>query len=179
MHCHNPLSSAHQLQLSAQLITLVVLQLLVLSKCSPAVEHPAGRHLPAISWQFQDPSQQFQSHFSTRLRPVFIVCTALFLSEVTVHCLLHGFLDTHLLIHSWCNIARNRVGTVIGRGRRWNADVLDSVNSPGHTTKACQQSITHKYFPCNANHWNPSILSYSELKNAFLRKLILTIPARK
>ena len=53
--------------------------------------------------------------------PVFIVCTALFLSEVrpTVHCLLHGFLDTHLLIHSWCDIARNpRVGAVIGR-RRW------------------------------------------------------------
>jgi len=25
-------------------------------------------------------------------------------------CLLHGFLDTHLLIHSWCDIARNRVG---------------------------------------------------------------------
>jgi len=49
------------------------------------------------------------------IRPVFIVCTALFLSELTVHCLMHGFLDTHLLIHSWCNIARNWVSTVIGR----------------------------------------------------------------
>jgi len=29
--------------------------------------------------------------------------------------LLHGFLDTHLLIHSWCDIARNRVGAGIGR----------------------------------------------------------------
>ena len=46
---------------------------------------------------------------------VFIVCTALFLSDVTVHCLLHGFLDAHLLIHSWCDIARNRVGTVVRR----------------------------------------------------------------
>jgi len=45
----------------------------------------------------------------------FFICTALFLSEGTVHCLLHGFLDTHLLIHSWFDIARNRVGTVIGR----------------------------------------------------------------
>ena len=64
--------------------------------------------------------------------PVFIVCTALFLSEVTVHCSLHGFLDTHLLIHSWCDIARNRrVGAVIGR-RRWfcgriNADEKKSM----------------------------------------------------
>ena len=29
--------------------------------------------------------------------------------------MLHGFLDTHLLIHSWCDIARNRVGAGIGR----------------------------------------------------------------
>jgi len=29
----------------------------------------------------------------------------------------HGFIDTLLLIHSWCDIAQNRVGTVIGR--RW------------------------------------------------------------
>ena len=73
----------------------------LLSKCNPAVEHSASRHLPAISRQFQDPSQQFPFHLSaTGGRPVFIICTALFLSEVTVHCLLHGFLDTHLLIHS-------------------------------------------------------------------------------
>ena len=39
------------------------------------------------------------------------------MSKVTVHCLLHGFLDTHLLIHSWCDIAWNRVGTV--NGKRW------------------------------------------------------------
>ena len=45
----------------------------------------------------------------------FFICTELFLSEVAVHCLLHGFLDTHLLIHSWFDIARNRVGTVIAR----------------------------------------------------------------
>ena len=61
--------------------------------------------------------QEFPFHLSTRLHPVFIICTALFLSEVTDHCLLHGFLDTHLLIHSWCDIARNRVGTIIGRWR--------------------------------------------------------------
>ena len=29
--------------------------------------------------------------------------------------MLHGFLDTHLLIHLWCDIARNRVGAGIGR----------------------------------------------------------------
>ena len=32
-------------------------------------------------------------------------------------CLLRGFLDTHLLIHSWCDIAQNQVGTVILRWR--------------------------------------------------------------
>ena len=61
------------------------------------------------------PPDSFPFHLSIGLRPVFIVCTALFLSEVDVHCLLHGFLDARLLIHSWCDIARNRVGTVIGR----------------------------------------------------------------
>jgi len=50
----------------------------------------------------------FSLYLSTGLRPVFITCTAVFLSEVTVHCLLHGFLDTHLFIHSWCDIARDR-----------------------------------------------------------------------
>ena len=60
----------------------------LLSKCNPAVEHSASRHLPAIYWQFQYPSQQFPLHLSAGLglRPVFIVCTALFLSEVTVWC---------------------------------------------------------------------------------------------
>jgi len=70
-------------------------------KCNQAVEHCASRYLPAISWQFQDPSQQFPFYLSTGLGPVFITWTALFLSEVTVHCLLNGFLDTHLLLHSW------------------------------------------------------------------------------
>ena len=32
-----------------------------------------------------------------------IICTALFLSEATVYCLLHGFLDTHLLIPGLSN----------------------------------------------------------------------------
>ena len=45
-------------------------------------------------------------------------CFILSETEITVHCLLHGFLDTHLLIHSWCDIARNRVGDVTGRWRR-------------------------------------------------------------
>ena len=45
-------------------------------------------------------------------------CFFLSETEITVHCLLHGFLDTHLLIHSWCDIARNRVGDVTGRWRR-------------------------------------------------------------
>jgi len=84
-----------------------------LSKCNLAVEHSASRHLPATSWQFQDPSQQFPFHLSTGLCPVFIVCTALFLPEVTVF--LHSYLVTHLLIHSWCDTARIRVSTVIGR----------------------------------------------------------------
>jgi len=35
---------------------------------------------------------------------LFITLPAPFLSEVAVHYLVHGFLDTHLLIHSWCNI---------------------------------------------------------------------------
>ena len=43
----------------------------LLSKCSPAVEHPPSRHLPAISWQLQDPSQQFPFRLSTGLRSVF------------------------------------------------------------------------------------------------------------
>ena len=34
----------------------------------------ASRHLPATSWQFQDPPQQFPFHMSTGLCPVFIVC---------------------------------------------------------------------------------------------------------
>jgi len=40
----------------------------------------------------------------------------LFVSEW--HCLLfavHGFHDTHLLTHSWYDIAHHRVGTFIGR----------------------------------------------------------------
>jgi len=84
----------------------------LLSKFTPTVEQSvdmsASRHLPAISWQFL-------FHLSAGLHPVFIVCTALLLSKVTVHCLLHGFLDTHLLIHSWRDIAWNRVGTIIRR----------------------------------------------------------------
>ena len=88
-----------------------------ISKCTLAVEHSASRPLPAISWQFQDPPQQFPFHLITGLRPAFIICAALLLSEVAVHCLLHGLLGTHLLIHSWCDSARNRVGTVIGRWR--------------------------------------------------------------
>jgi len=32
-------------------------------------------------------------------------------------CLLHGFLTRHLLLHWWCDIARHRVGTSIGRRR--------------------------------------------------------------
>jgi len=51
------------------------------------------------------------------LSSALLACTTLFLSEVTVHCLLHGLVDTDPLIHSWCDIARNRVGTVIGRWR--------------------------------------------------------------
>jgi len=53
---------------------------------------------------FESQVQQFAFHLSTGQRPVVIVFTALFLSEVTVRRLLHGFLDTHLLIHSWCDI---------------------------------------------------------------------------
>jgi len=43
----------------------------LLSKCNPAVEHSASRHLPAMSWQFQDPSQQFPFHLSSGLHPAF------------------------------------------------------------------------------------------------------------
>ena len=42
-----------------------------LSKCKPAMEHSASWHLPAISWQLQDSSQQFPFYLSTGLRPVF------------------------------------------------------------------------------------------------------------
>jgi len=60
--------------------------------------------------------RQTVMQFAYDLRPAFIICTALFFYlKVSVHCLLHGFLDTCLLIYSWCDIARNRVGTIIGR----------------------------------------------------------------
>jgi len=47
----------------------------------------------------------FSLYLSTGLRPVFITCTAVFLSEVTVHCLLHGFLDTSVysLVVRYCS----------------------------------------------------------------------------
>jgi len=43
------------------------------------------------------------------------ICTssAQFLSEVTAHCLLHGFLAAHLLVYSWCINAQLRVGNII------------------------------------------------------------------
>ena len=64
----------------------------------------------------QLPPDSFKTHLN-RFRFISAPDYVLFLSEVTVHCLVHGFLDTHLLIHSWWKIARNRVGTVIGRRR--------------------------------------------------------------
>ena len=75
--------------------------------------------LQCTSWHFRNQAQQFSFHLSTGLRPVLIACTASFLSKVTVYFLLHGFLDTHLLIHSWCDTGRIRDGAVIGRSRRY------------------------------------------------------------
>ena len=76
----------------------------LLSKCKLAVEHSASRHLPATSWQYQYPSQQFPFHLSTGLRPVFLICAALFFFHpklgLLFTVLLLGFLDTYLLIHS-------------------------------------------------------------------------------
>jgi len=75
----------------------------------------------------QLPPDSFRTHLSslrllsTGVRPVFFICTAVLLSEVTVHCLLHGFLDTRLLIHSLCDSAQNRVSTVI---RRWHEESI-------------------------------------------------------
>jgi len=77
------------------------------------VEHSASRHLPTISWQFQDPSEQFPFHLSTGLFLVFIVCTVLFLSEVTVHTSLFA-----------ARLSQYLVGTVIGR-RRWRWHFCD------------------------------------------------------
>ena len=71
----------------------------------------------ATSWQFQNPSQQFPLHLNTGLRPVFIVCTAVFYPKLLFIVCSTAFSITHVLIHSWCDIARNRVGTVIGRWR--------------------------------------------------------------
>jgi len=118
-----------------------------LSKCNPAVEHSANRHLPAICWQFQDPSQQSSLLLNSGLLPAFVVCTALFLSEVTVHCLPHSFLNTHLLIHSWCDIARNRVGTIIGRWRRTGSCIM---SRDGYPTHPVDHSLT---FVIVSEHW--------------------------
>jgi len=43
--------------------------------------------------------------------------THILLSQVTVYCLLPGFLVTYLLTHSWCDIA-NLISTVTERRRR-------------------------------------------------------------
>ena len=62
--------------------------------------------------------------------------TALFLSEVTVCCLLHGFQSARLLIHAWCTIAWIWVGTVTSRRRRL-------FRTPS-TQSDSRQSITHR-----------------------------------
>jgi len=83
----------------------------LLSKCNPAVEHSASKHLPAISWHFQDPSQQFSFHLSTGLRPVFIICTALFSSEVSAHCFaarLSRYTSAYSLVVRYCSESSRR-----------------------------------------------------------------------
>ena len=60
---------------------------------------------------FTRPISAVSVSFERRTTVVLFLSFALFLSEVTVHYLLHGLFNTHLLIHSWCDIARNRVGT--------------------------------------------------------------------
>jgi len=72
-------------------------------------------HLPPESWQFQDPSQQFPFHLSTGLRALFyhLHCTVFIRSYPLFAARLSRY--THLPIHSWHDIARNRVRTIIGR----------------------------------------------------------------
>jgi len=101
--------------------------------------------LSATSWQFQDPSQQFPFHLSIGLHLVFIVCTALCFYEVAFHCLLHGFLDTLVLIHSWCDVARNWVSTVIWRWR-WMATTIE----PLMITGVVLQASCHCCFPTDS-----------------------------
>jgi len=84
----------------------------VQSGCGTLCRYTFDSYLPTVS----RPISAVSVSFEHRTTSFFIVSTALFLSEVTVHCLLHGFLDTRLLIlHSWCDIARIQNGTVIGR----------------------------------------------------------------
>jgi len=87
---------------------------------------------PSAIWLWNTPpvdicqlsADSFKTHLNS-FRFIWAPDYVLFLSSA-LHCfypkllcigLLHGFLDTHLLTHSWCDIARNRVGTVIGRWR--------------------------------------------------------------
>ena len=84
----------------------------LLSKCNLAVEHSASRHLPVTSWQYQYPSQQFPFHLSTGLRPVFLICAALFFSSKvrpTVHCFaarLSRYISAYSLVVRYWRIAR-------------------------------------------------------------------------
>jgi len=55
----------------------------LLSKCNPAVEHSAGRHLPATSWQVSRPTSAVSVSFEHRTMSCFycLYCTAPFLSK--------------------------------------------------------------------------------------------------
>ena len=73
-----------------------------------------------------NPADSFKTHLSSfRFVPapnyVLFLSSALhcFYPEVTVHCLLHGFLDTHLLIRSWCDIACSESSRRRYRKMRW------------------------------------------------------------
>jgi len=88
----------------------------LLSKCNPAVEHSASRHLPAISRQFQEsrPISAVSVSFE-RMTSCFyhLHCTvfvggycSLFVARLS------RYTSAYSLV---CDIARNRVGTVIGR----------------------------------------------------------------
>ena len=89
----------------------------LLSKYNPTVEHSASRHLQLSPDSFKTHLNSFRFIWSPDY--VLFLSSALHCFYPQLHCLLHGFLDTHLLIHSWCDIPRNQFGTVIGRWR-WN-----------------------------------------------------------
>ena len=97
----------------------------------------------------------------------FLSSAVQFLSEVTVYCLLHGFLDTHLLIHLLCYTARIRVGTVIGRWR-WSP-------APGDNSQRSQRILHNKpKYNISILNWNLPTLKYRRLRGDMIEVFKIT-----